>query len=332
LRRKTSLKIAVVGLGKMGLVHACTLNILPDVELTALCDKSAMIRRLCQKIFRGAKVVDDLEKLRGLDLDAVYVTTPIPSHFFVTSAIYQHEIARSVFVEKTLASTYDEASKLSELAQSSKGTNMVGYMKRFSVAFTKGKDLLSRGSIGEVVSFDAYAYSSDFVGRKEGPDGTSGNRGGVLEDLGSHIIDLALWYFGDLRVDSAKLDPLDRAGCEDRANIAVSGSGGLEGHFDVSWLQPEYRMPEFGLTIRGTHGLIKVNDDEVRLEPGEGEPQTWYKQNLSDNVPFLLGAPEYYREDECFIRSSGGSIDISFKTASKVDNIIDQIQRARQGQ
>ncbi len=82
------------------------------------------------------------------------------------------------------------------LADNSKGHTMVGYMKRFSVTFRKAKELLDQGVLGSVISFDAYAYSSDFFGVQR--DSVSGARGGVLEDLGSHVSDLALWFFGDL--------------------------------------------------------------------------------------------------------------------------------------
>ena len=77
------LKVGVVGLGKMGLLHASLLNVLSDIQLVALCDKSALMYRLYERIFspKRIKVVNNLEKLSGLDLDAVYITTPISSHF-----------------------------------------------------------------------------------------------------------------------------------------------------------------------------------------------------------------------------------------------------------
>jgi predicted dehydrogenase len=99
------LRVAIIGLGKMGLVHAGILNVLPDVELVALCEKSGLIRRFAKKVFKELEVVDDLEKLAGLNLGAIYVTTPIPSHYHVAKAIFENEISDNLFVEKTLAQT-----------------------------------------------------------------------------------------------------------------------------------------------------------------------------------------------------------------------------------
>ena len=77
------LRVAVVGLGKMGLLHASLLNTLPDTQIVALCDKSTLMNIVFKKVFskKDIAVVNDLEKLSGMDLDAVYVTTPISSHY-----------------------------------------------------------------------------------------------------------------------------------------------------------------------------------------------------------------------------------------------------------
>jgi len=319
-------KIAIIGLGKMGLLHTSLLSALPSVKLVALCDKSGLIRKICRRLFRGVFITDDVEQLAGLSLDAVYITTPIPSHFFIAKTIYSKGIARNLFVEKTLAANYDGAKKMCELAHVSGGVNMVGYMKRFAVTFNKAKELLDEEVLGDLVSFDAYAYSSDFVDVKEGS--VSASRGGVLGDLGSHVVDLALWLFGDLKVDSARLKSLGSLGAEDFASFRVSNSHGLQGQFDVSWCKKGFRMPESGLVIHGEKGKIMVNDDELRFELVNGESRRWYRHDLNDSVGFLLGAPEYFREDEYFIESvlNGCNAEPDFFTASKVDYLIDQVK------
>ena len=328
---RQKLRVAVVGLGKMGLLHASILNVLPNVELTALCDKSTLIRKFTKRIFNKVHVVDDVEKLSDLDLDVVYVTTPIFSHSLVAKNVYLRGIARNVFVEKTLASSYDEAKELCELAKSFGGINMVGYMKRFIVTFRKAKELLDQETLGEVTSFDAYAYSSDFLGIKKSSKASS-SRGGVLEDSGCHVVDLALWFFGDLQIDSAKIESLTDGYSEDSAYFRVKKSNALVGEFNVSWCMENYRLPEFLLLIKGSKGIMRVNDDKLELKLDDGKSFTWYRHDLNDNVFFWLGASEYVREDEYFVRSvlEGRSAEPSFYTASKVDYIIDQV-RCRAG-
>ena len=317
----------MIGLGKMGLLHTSILNLLPNVQLTALCDKSGLILKLSKKLFnKEIHVVKDIEKLSGLDLDVAYVTTPISSHSFLVKNLYLQEIARNLFVEKTLASSYDEAKELCDLAKKIGGVNMVGYMKRFGVTFNKAKDLLTRESLGDVISFKAHAYSSDFWSSKQ-KSKVASSRGGALRDLGSHAVELALWFFGDLHVDSAMLQSSTESASETSVNFKVKKSNGLTGEFDVSRCMKNYRLPEVGLQIEGSKGVLNVNDDKLDMELNNGESFVWYRHDLNDNVGFMLGAPEYFRENQYFINSvlEGRDAEPSFFTASKVDYLIDQV-------
>ena len=320
------LRIGIVGLGKMGIMHACLLNTFSNVVLAGLCDKSRLIRNIAKQPFKNALVTDDLEKFAGLGLDAVYVLTPIPSHYFVIKQIYEKKIARNVFVEKTLSSTYSQSKELLALAERLNSVSMVGYMKRFSVTFNKAKSLLEQQVLGDLTSFYAYAFSSDFASVPEGSEVQSA-RGGVLDDLGSHVMDLALWFFGDLKPIYATVN--SDAGSEDDLTFSVKGKDGLEGRFDVSWRKPEYRMPEFGLTIYGTKGKLSVSDDEVRLELDGAPAKRWYRPDMDDNVGFLLGSPEYYRENEHYLEAltSNAPVKVDFKEALKVDLLIDQVRQ-----
>jgi predicted dehydrogenase len=321
------LEVGIVGLGKMGVMHACLLNVLPNVKLKVFCDKSRLMRRFAKRIFNECLVTDKLDKLEDLNLDAVYVLTPIPSHYFIIKELLTKNTARNLFVEKTLSSNYAQSQELYQLTQRRQGNNMVGYMKRFGVTFNQAKKLLVDHALGELTSFEAYAFSSDFA---DAPEGSliSAARGGALEDLGSHVVDLALWFFGDLEVVSPKLDVKVSQNSADNVNFAVTGLNGLQGRFEVSWCKKGYRMPEFELVVQGTAGKLTINDDEVRLELKDQTRKDWYRQNLNDSVGFLLGGPEYYREDEHFIKSllSGDVPESDFKSAMRVDYLLDQVR------
>lgn len=324
------LRIGVVGLGKMGLVHASMLKILPDVELAVLCEKSSVLRRFLKKAFRGVPVVSDLEKLSELNLDAVYVTTPIPSHFQVAETIYREKIAKNVFVEKTLAANYSEAKQLCMFSERANGTDMVGYLRRFYVTFAKAKSLLDENAIGQVSSFKAYAFSSDFLAMRDdeglGTSAVSCSHSGVLEDLGCYAIDLALWYFGDLDVSSGNGSPEEKS--QKSVRFKLENGKGLSGTIESSWSNAGFRMPEVGFSISGSNGLIDVSDDQVTLRAKDGKSSKWYRHDLKDNVRFWLGLPEYYREDKRFVSSitKRQRAQPDFASASKVDKIIESVK------
>jgi predicted dehydrogenase len=321
------IRVGVIGLGKMGLLHASLLNTFPNVELAALCEKSPLVKKLGEKIFLNQSIVDNVKNLSRSDLDAVFVTTPIPSHFAISNQILKDEIANHLFVEKTLSSNYGDSQALFKLAEASTGINMVGYMKRFNVVFKKAKELLESDAVGEISSFDAFAFSSDFVSSEKGA-AVSTNRGGVLRDLGGHIIDLAIWLFGNMTVESAILQQ-SSSNSEDAAKFKIKTISGLKGSFNVSWCEMGYRMPEFGLSILGSKGKMTVTNDKLELELNNQETNIWYRQNLHDNVPFLLGDPEYFYEDKHFIQAivDDSAAEPTFYSASLVDNVLDQVKK-----
>ena len=327
--KKEDLKVGVVGLGKMGLLHSSIINVLPNVQLVAICDKSWLMRKLAKKLFKESIITDDVSGLDGLGLDAVFITTPIPSHYNIIKEVYAKNITNNIFTEKTLSSTYAKSKELYELSQKNKGLTAVGYMKRFSVTFRKAKELITQGILGKLLSFEAYAYSSDFV---EVPKGSfvSGARGGALEDLGSHAVDLALLFFGDLTMKSARIESRFSSASIDCAHFEVNGFDDLIGKFAVSWCEEGYRMPEFRLVVVGVNGVLSVDDSALKLELKNCEQgRIWYRQDLDDSVNFSLGDSEYFREDVSFFQSLVGNISVesNFQTALKVDFLLEEVKR-----
>jgi predicted dehydrogenase len=324
------LKIGVVGIGKMGLLHASLLNTIHETQIVALCDKSALMNMVFKKVFskKDIKILNDLEKLSGLDLDAVYVTTPISSHYPIIKDLLEKGITRNIFVEKTLASNYNQSRELCELAKKTGSFTMVGYMKRYSVVFGKAKQLLMEGKLGDPQSFESFAFSSDFLGlTKESK--SSAPRGGAIRDIGCHIIDLTMWLLGDFQVRDIISCTKTGMDTETSVSFNVMSSVGMGGKFDVSQCVPNYRLPEFGCSIECPKGKIDVNDDRLLLTLRDGTQETWYRQNLKDNVPFALGETEYFRENQEFVNSlrENRTCEPNFDAASKVDFIIDEVRK-----
>lgn len=320
------LNIAIVGFGKMGMLHAGILNILPNVRLIAICEKSGFLRRFLKKIFRDTLIVDSVEKLSNVDLDAAYVTTPIRSHFPIVKSLYESGVTCNLFVEKTLASNSDEARMICNLARRYGGVNMVGYVRRFSATFMKAKSLLDMDIIGAPTYFKAYAYSSDFFGL-ENKSKVNAPRIDVIRELGCYALDLALWFFNDFGIKDVKVKSTVSSCSIDSAYFKAMTSDGIAGDFRVSWCMNGYRMPEVGFLIEGSGGSLSVNDDELTLSLKDGRSQKMFKHDLGDYCGFWLGSPEYYREDEQFIKAvtQKENAEPCFETAARVDALIDEI-------
>ncbi len=69
----SKLKIGIIGLGKMGITHACLLNVLPNVKVAALCDSSRLMRTLAKRAFSDALITDEVEEFSRTELDGIYV-------------------------------------------------------------------------------------------------------------------------------------------------------------------------------------------------------------------------------------------------------------------
>jgi len=323
------LKIAVIGMGKMGLLHASLVNSIPGASLVAIYDKSALMKRFLGKAIDNVLITDRYDKFASYKYDAVYVTTPIPSHYSVAENLYKNDITKNVFVEKTLTSNYQHSELLCQLAKTNCGISMVGYMCRFAPTYQKAQALLKENEIGEVTAFKAYAYASDFA-KSEGK--ALPVKGGATRDLGAHIIDLSLWLFGDLELTSVEYDEDFVNGVDNGSCFKAKSSSGISGDFDISWAKEGYRLPEFGLIITGTNGIISVNSDRIKIENNSGECKELHRQDLNDNAPFLLAASEYYREDEHFINAviKGENAQPDFSEAAKVDYLIEQVEKGKQ--
>jgi predicted dehydrogenase len=120
------------------------------------------------------------------------------------------------------------------------------------------------------------------------------------------------------------------AGALDSVSFTVSSQKGIKGQIKASWCETDYRLPEIGLVIEGSNGQsLTVNDDKVELREKQGEINVWHKQDLKDNTSFMLGGTDYYREDEEFMKAikSGNTIEPDFSTASRVDELIDSVEK-----
>ncbi len=321
--------LGVVGLGKMGLLHAAILSALPDVKVVVFCEKNSLVRKFAPKLLPKAQIVANVAEMRGFHLDGVYVTTPPTSHFPVVETLYSQGITTNIFIEKPLSSNYTEALQLCQLADNWGGVNMVGYHKRFSEVFRKAKSILKEGGVGTVTDFEAYAYSSDFYDAPQAM-AQAVARGGVLRDSGCHAVDLVLWFLGEVTVDSSVIRSPLTGDAEDSVAARLRTSEGVSGDIKLSSCMQAYRLPQIGLHLHGTKGSLHVNEDKVELVPSGGESRTWYRHDFDDSVPFLLADPEYCREDQHFVDAlqhgaAGGS---NFQMAAAVERLIDQIQQA----
>ena len=122
------LKVAVVGAGRLGGLHARVLSGLPDAELVAVVDVDPeRARALAEK--HGARAYGSIDELPK-DLGAAIVATPTRFHRAVAGRLL--ELGVHVLVEKPICATTEEAAELVEIAARTGRVLMVGHSERFN--------------------------------------------------------------------------------------------------------------------------------------------------------------------------------------------------------
>lgn len=131
------------------------------------------------------------------EIDAVIVATPDQHHHEITMAALTAGL--HVMCEKPLAMNGSDAGEMLDAAQNSGLIHNVMFTWRNLPMHRKVKELLEAGTVGEVYHFDlrfmmGWARGLDYTWRLDGEEGT-----GSLGDLGTHDVDLARWFLGDVQ-------------------------------------------------------------------------------------------------------------------------------------
>lgn len=144
--------------------------------------------------FSGVQFFDDFEKFCSQQFDLMCICVPNHLHFEYASIALRH--GKHVLVEKPFTVTSEEASALIEKARKADRVLTVFQNRRFDADFLTIRDLLETGVLGKVVEFQAHfdRFRPEVVlsrwKEKELPGG------GILYDLGAHLLDQAFCLFG----------------------------------------------------------------------------------------------------------------------------------------
>ena len=304
----------------MGILHAGILNALERSKVVAITESEGLLRRYAGKLLPGLAFYSSVgEMLASEDLDAVYVTTPIITHLTIIEDIVKSGADVAIFVEKPLANTFQDAKRMLDMAETHGLKTMVGFQKRFSPIFEKARQTLLSGDLGEMTSFSSYSYVTGVLSAGKGWRLKPG-QGGALLDLGPHLLDLLLWYFGEPTNVEGTVRFVHSAEVDDGAEGTLSFGPALTGTFDVSWSKQGYRLPEIGIEMTGKNGKLRVTDDYLTFELySDGSVMRagkyhFRKPEFANGVDFLIGDPEYCTEDKYFIEC------ISKRVAPKPDS------------
>lgn len=188
-------KVAILGLN-MGQSHLEVLLGNPQAEVVALCDlRKEFAESLAARHHVPQVFTDYRDMLTRPDIDAVVVALPVYLHAPVSLAFL--EAGKHVLVEKPMASNVEDAQRMLEAAQSRKLVLTINHNQRFDPVTIFLKDYLAQGNCGRI-HFARCVWTRPY-GMLPEPHRNWFNEkargGGVLLDLGTHLLDKVLSLF-----------------------------------------------------------------------------------------------------------------------------------------
>jgi predicted dehydrogenase len=237
------LNLGVIGLGFIGRVHLRNCLNLKSVKVVAAADASKKALNYA-KVFGVKQLFTDYHELHKLkDLDAVIIS--LPTHLHADCAISAMEKGKHVFLEKPLARNVKEGQEIVSAANKSGVKFMVGYPLRFVPEFVNLKSQMESGILGDIqlaygvnISAGPFFYRLESTTPRPVPEWWLNKEltgGGALVDLGSHMINLMRWYFGEVKDVKARLGYRFNFDFEDYATCTLDFECGTSGVVNVGW-------------------------------------------------------------------------------------------------
>ena len=291
------LRAGIIGCGGIaGGKHMPSIAKTDRVDITAFCDiiEERAVKAAKEYGTADAKTYTDYKKLlEDKTLDMVYVLTPNKSHSFIT--IEALESGKHVMCEKPMAKTSKEAREMVAAAKKTGKLLTIGYQTRYQGPSQFIKKAVERGDLGEIYFAKAHALRRRavptwgvFLNEEE-------QGGGPLIDIGTHALDLTLWYMNNYKVKSVMGNVYKRLNgngdcgnafgpwnpaeftVEDSAFGFITMENGATIQLDASWAINMVEAFEARATLCGTKAGADMKDGGVRIN-GDDFGKLYVKQ------------------------------------------------------
>jgi len=203
------------------------------------------------------------------DIDIVNICTPNNLH--CDQLVAAMEAGKHIYCDKPLVITAEDATRVKTAMQNWPGIGQMTFQYRFYPATMRAKQLIDEGFLGEIIAFRSVYLHSGSVDRDKpmGWKQLAAAGGGVLQDLGSHNIDLMEYLIGpfasvltekyilyDQRPNpEGKMVPVE---AEDHFVMLVKLANGAVGSIEASKICTG-TDDELRFEIHGTKGALRFN-------------------------------------------------------------------------
>jgi predicted dehydrogenase len=264
----SQLRIAMVGAGRAGFVHAQNLTEhTPDAVVVAVVDSEPdRAKSLAKRVGTTSHHTTLDEALEKTNFDAVVISTPTFTHCDL--AVQAAGAGKHIFCEKPMALTIEECDDMIHAAKRSEVAFQIGFMRRFQAEFVEARRRIAAGDIGEPMVVKSLtrgpglppAWAWDLE-----------KSNGMLAEVNSHDFDCVRWLVGSdiMRVYAETANKkgasrgVETANFYDNAVVVLRFASGAVGTIDGTC--PADYGYDARVEIVGSKGLLIVGD--VRGQP-----------------------------------------------------------------
>jgi scyllo-inositol 2-dehydrogenase (NADP+) len=264
----SALRVGIAGFGLAGEVfHAPLIAAVPDLEVSGIVTTNAQRQAKARESYPYALIVPAVDELWG-SIDVLVVAAPNRAHVPLGLAAVENGVA--VVMDKPLAGSADEAEELIEAAERAAVGFTVFQNRRLDGDFLTVRRLLDEGALGTVTRFESRfeRFRPDVSeGWRELGDPAEG--GGLLLDLGAHLVDQARELFGPpVRLYAEMGAWREGAQVEDDVFVALEHANGEHSHLWMSAVAPLHG-PRFRVSgTRAGFASDGLDPQEAQLQQG----------------------------------------------------------------
>jgi len=265
MARQTPLRVGIIGTGYIGTTVGGQFHHHPGSTVAAITDIAPEPRAEAAAAFGVGEdsLYDDFRTMiEEASLDAILVGTPHTLHYDQVMAGFDHDL--HVFCDKPLTTDLERARAITERAEASDRTLMMGYQRHLNPAFVAARERFRESEPRWITAEITQNWLSSFGGTWRTDPGLSG--GGMLYDTGSHLLDAVLWTSGlePTAVSSRMRFADDERRVDAEATVLIEFENGTTANVSVSGDSPCVRE----------HIHLWDDDGAVYLDGREWEPRT----------------------------------------------------------
>lgn len=268
------LRIGIAGCGRAAKIHLGRLQVRPGVQIVGLADPDPSASGALAALVTSSEgpiptFTDHKDLLNKAAPHALAVFAPHRNHYRLAMDALQ--AGCHLFIEKPLSTNSQEAEDIVNLAKGRGRVVAVGHQYRLNPFLKAARKLLTDGKIGPIRMASATLSSPWLARHQEKADAWRLDPklagGGILADVGDHLLDALLWTTGQTAVEVAAFQNRNAPGLDVVTAAALRLRDGTPVTLGISGI---CASGLFELAYYGESGRIRVGDKSLHVALGDG--------------------------------------------------------------